>query len=302
MLKKQYSPYKGMGGFLIPGAIIFLLLIVFPFVTNVAVSFSKWTGVRTPVWIGLANYQKALGDTIFWISFKNNLYLILALTTIPTLIGLLLAVAIYDYVSKKFGTTLASFFRAGFYLPQVIPAVVSALVWRWILQPDWGALNYILKGIGLSALAHNWLGDPKTALLAVIATMIWFQIGYPMVIFMAALQRLDPELYEAASIDGATWLQKFTRITIPLIRPEMFVVILTTTIFALKTFGQIFAMTRGGPGSATMVASYFSYKNFFENSNVGYGATMSTVLTIIIILLTIVWVRVQTRQEQLEER
>lgn len=299
---KRYSPYRGIGIFLIPGAIVFLLLIVFPFLTNLYVSFTKWTGVRTPLWIGLANYQKALGDTIFWTSFKNNLFLIITLTTIPTLIGLLLAVIIYDYLSKKFGTTVASFFRAGFYLPQVIPAVVSALVWRWILQPDWGTLNYILKAIGLETLAHNWLGDPKTALPAVMASMVWFQIGYPMVIFMAALQRIDPELYEAASIDGATWLQKFTRITVPLIRPEMFVVILTTTIFALKTFGQIFAMTKGGPGSATMVASYFSYKNFFENSNVGYGATMSTVLTFIIIGITIIWVRVQTQQEAREER
>ena len=301
MINKRYSPYRGFGVFLIPGAIVFLLLIVFPFLTNVAVSFTKWTGVRTPIWIGLANYQKAFGDTIFWASFKNNLYLIITLTTIPTLIGLLLAVIIYDYISKKFGTTVASFFRAGFYLPQVIPAVVSALVWRWILQPDWGALNYTLKAIGLDNLAHNWLGDPKTALPAVMVTMIWFQIGYPMVIFMSALQRIDPELYEAASIDGATWLQKFILITIPLIRPEIFVVVLTTTIFALKTFGQIFAMTHGGPGSATMVASYFSYKNFFENSNVGYGATMSTVLTFIIILVTIIWVRVQTQQEQREE-
>jgi raffinose/stachyose/melibiose transport system permease protein len=301
MEAKRYSPYKGMAVFLIPGAIVFLVLIVFPFISNFYISFTRWTGVRTPLWIGLANYQKALHDTIFWTSFKNNLWLILSLTTIPTLIGLLLAALIYEYISKQFGKGVASVFRAGFYIPQVIPAVVSALVWRWILQPDWGALNYFLKGIGLGVLAHNWLGDPKTALPSVIATMIWFQIGYPMVIFMAALQRIDPELYEAASIDGASWLQKFNRITIPLIRPEMFVVILTTAIFALKTFGQIFAMTRGGPGSATMVASYFSYKNFFENSNVGYGATMSTVLTVIIILITIVWVRVQTQQERKEE-
>jgi raffinose/stachyose/melibiose transport system permease protein len=304
MLKKPkpYSPLKGIEVFLIPGAIIFLLLIVFPFATNVAVSFTRWTGVRTPIWIGLANYQKAFGDAIFWTSFKNNLYLIITLTTIPTMIGLLLATTIYDYISKQFGQLTASIFRAGFYLPQVIPAVVSALVWRWILQPDWGALNYTLKAIGLDAYASNWLGDPKTALPAVIVTMIWFQIGYPMVIFMAALQRIDPELYEAASLDGASWLQKFFGITIPLIRPEIFVVVLTTTIFALKAFGQIFAMTRGGPGSATMVASYFSYKNFFENSNVGYGATMSTVLTLIIIVITIAWVRVQTQQEQQEER
>ena len=301
MVKKRYSPYKGMEVFLIPGLIFFLILIVFPFLSNLVLSFTKWTGVRTPLWIGLANYAKALTDKIFWTSFRNNLYLIITLTTIPTLIGLLLATILYDYISKEFGKGISSIFRAGFYLPQVIPAVVSALVWRWILQPDWGVLNYILKAVHLDSLAHNWLGDPKTALWAIIVTMIWFQIGYPMVIFMAALQRIDPELYEAASIDGASWLQKFFRITIPLIRPEMFVVILTTTIFALKTFGQIFAMTLGGPGNATMVASYFSYKNFFQNSNVGYGATMSTVVTFIIILITIVWVRVQTQQERQEE-
>jgi raffinose/stachyose/melibiose transport system permease protein len=301
MLKKRYSPYKGLEVFLIPGLIFFLVLIVFPFLSNLALSFTKWTGVRTPVWIGLANYAKALTDKVFWISFRNNFYLIISLTTIPTLIGLLLATILYDYISKEFGKGISSIFRAGFYLPQVIPAVVSALVWRWILQPDWGVLNYILKAVHLDALAHNWLGDPKTALAAIIVTMIWFQIGYPMVIFMAALQRIDPELYEAASIDGASWFQKFFLLTIPLIRPEMFVVVLTTTIFALKTFGQVFAMTLGGPGNATMVASYFSYKNFFQNSNVGYGATMSTVVTIIIILITIVWVRAQTQQEQLEE-
>jgi raffinose/stachyose/melibiose transport system permease protein len=179
--------------------------------------------------------------------------------------------------------------------------VVAAMVWRWILQPDWGMLNWLLRAIGLDSLAHNWLGDSATALPSVMAMMTWFQIGYPLVIFLSALQRLDPELYEAASLDGASWLQKFYRITIPLIRPEIFVVILTTTIYSLKTFGQIFAMTRGGPGTATMVASYFSYKNFFENSNIGYGATMSTVLTIIIILLTIVWVRVQAQQERRED-
>jgi raffinose/stachyose/melibiose transport system permease protein len=302
MAKKSYSPYKGLEVFLLPGLIVFLVLIVFPFLSNFALSFTKWTGVRTPLWVGLANYQKALTDTVFWTSFKNNLYLIITLTTIPTFIGLLLATFLHEYISKQFGTRISSFFRAGFYVPQVIPAVVSALVWRWILQPDWGVFNYILKAIHLDALAHNWLGDPKTALAAIIVTMIWFQIGYPMVIFMAALQRIDPELYEAASIDGASWIQKFLWITIPLIRPEMFVVILTTTIFALKTFGQIFAMTLGGPGNATMVASYFSYKNFFQNSAVGYGATMSTVVTFIIIVLTIFWVRVQTQQEQREER
>jgi raffinose/stachyose/melibiose transport system permease protein len=300
MVQKSASPYKGYGLFLIPGLIIFVVIIVIPFLTNIYVSFTKWTGVGEPTWIALANYTKAFGDSIFWTSFKNNVFLILALTTIPTLIGLLLAAFLSEYIAKKFGTAVASFFRAGFYLPQIIPVIVAAIVWRWILQPDWGVLNTVFNSVGLTSLAHNWLGDAATALPSLIMMLIWFQIGYPLVIFMAALQRVDPELYEAASIDGATWIQKFRHISIPLIRSEIFVVILTTTIYALKTFGPIFAMTKGGPGNATMVASYFSYKNFFENSNVGYGATMATVLTLIVMVITIVSIRVQSRQEQRE--
>lgn len=298
--KKVIPTRRGYVPFLIPGIIMFLSMIAFPFLANVGISFSKWQGVGTPVWNGLGNYQKAIRDSVFWTSFGNNLRIIITMITIPTLIGLLLAVVLFDYVAQRFGTGVASFFRAGFYVPQIIPVVVAAMVWRWILQPDWGILNWFLRAIGLGSFAHNWLGDPKTALPSVLVMMTWFQIGYPLVIFMSALQRIDPELYEAASVDGASWPQKFFYITIHLIRPELFVVILTTTIYSLKTFGQIFAMTRGGPGTATMVASYFSYKNFFENSNIGYGATMSTVLTAIIILLTIVWVRVQAQQERQE--
>jgi raffinose/stachyose/melibiose transport system permease protein len=297
MAQKQYSPYKGYLVFLIPGFILFLALIIFPFLANFAISFTRWTGVRTPVWIGLTNYQKAMGDKIFWISFKNNLYLILTMVTIPTGIGLFIAAFLFDYVEKKFGNAVVSFFRAGFYIPQIIPVVIAGVIWRWVLQPDWGVLNWALKSVGLNFMTHNWLGDSNTALLSVIAMMTWFQIGYPLVIFMAALQRVDPELYEAASIDGATWFQRFFFISIQLIRPEIYVVVLTTAIFSLKVFGQIFAMTQGGPGTSTMVASYFSYQNFFQKANVGYGATMSTVLTVIIILLTVLWVRVQTRQE-----
>lgn len=289
---------RGYVVFLLPGIFLFVLLIVMPFLVNVGVSFTKWQGVGTPSWIGLANYQKALGDKIFWTSFQNNLKIIIVMITIPTFIGLFLATFLFNYVAQRFGAAVASFFRAGFYIPQVIPVVVAAIVWRWILQPNWGTLNWLLETVGLGSLTQNWLGNRATALPSVMAMMTWFQIGYPLVIFMSALQRLDPELYEAASLDGASSLQKFYRITIPLIRPEIFVVILTTTIYSLKTFGQIFAMTLGGPGTATYVASYFSYKYFFENSNVGYGATMSTVLTVIIILITIVWVRVQTQQER----
>lgn len=298
MAHKSFSLSKEYAVFLLPGILLFLLIIVIPFLVNIGISFTRWQGVGAPTWIGLANYQKASGDAAFWASFENNLYMIVAMAIIPTLAGLFLAAFLFDYIAAKFGKRVSNFFRAGFYLPQIVPVVVAAVVWKWVLQPDWGVLNWLLTSVGLEVLTRNWLGDAATALPSVMGVMVWFQLGYPLVIFMAGLQRIDPELYEAASLDGAAWLQRFRHITIPLLRPEIYVVVLTTTIHALKIFPPIYAMTRGGPGTATMVASYFSYKNFFENSNVGYGATMATVLTLLVIVITIVYIRIQRQQEQ----
>ena len=177
---------------------------------------------------------------------------------------------------------------------------IAGVVWTWILQPDYGALNWLLQGIGLGSLARNWLGDGTTALPTVMTIMVWFQLGYPLVIFMGALQRIDPELLEAAAIDGATWFQRFFYITIHLIRPEIFVVVLTTTIYALKIFAQIFVLTRGGPGTATMVPSYFAYQNFFQKADVGYGSAIATIMAIIIMALTLVFINFQSRQELVE--
>ena len=300
MKNKTASVDRGYGVFLIPGITAFLIIIIIPFLTNIGISFTKWGGLRTPVWTGLNNYQQLIGDSVFWLSFRNNLILLLAMTVIPVIVGLLMATFLFDYITNAFGQRVSSFFRAGFYLPQILPSAVIGIVWAWILQPDWGVVNYILKGIGLSALTHNWLGDPSTALLAVMVVMVWFQIGYPIVIFMAALQRVDPELLEAASIDGASWLQKFWYITIHQIRPEILVVVLTTTIYTLKIFGQVYVLTGGGPGNATSVPSYYAYKQFFETQQVGYGSTVSLAMAVIIIILTILFINLQSRQENAE--
>jgi len=231
-------------------------------------------------------------------SFKNALLLVITVTTIPTLIGLLLAGFIFEYILDKFGRGIAIFFRVGFYLPQIVPIVVVGIVWRWMLQPNWGVLNWSLKAVGLDTLTRSWLGDTSTALPSIMMMMIWFQIGYPLVIFIAALQRIDPAVYDAADLDGASRLQRYFYITIPLIRPEIFVVVLTTIIYTLKTFAQVYVTTKGGPGRATIVPSYFSYQNFFIRSRVGYGATITTVLTIIICLVAIGFIRMQIKQEQ----
>jgi raffinose/stachyose/melibiose transport system permease protein len=217
---------------------------------------------------------------------------------VPTLLGLLLAAVLFDYIAKIFGARWASVFRSGFYLPQVLPVAVTGIVWGWILHPGYGALNRILETVGLSSLSRNGLGDPKYALYSVMAVMIWFQLGYPVVMFMSGLQRIDPELYEAADLDGATWWQRFRRITVYMIRPEFYGVLITTTIAALKIFGQIFVLTRGGPSNATLVPSYFAYKNFFQTAQVGYGSAISTVLTVIIVVLAFVFLRLQNRAER----
>jgi raffinose/stachyose/melibiose transport system permease protein len=277
-------------------------VIIVPLVMNVGTSFTRWTGIGTPQWTGLDNYTRLLHDANFWASFGHILLLIVAMAIVPTLLGLVLAAVLFDNVAKKFGDRWAGFFRAGLYLPQVIPVAVTGIVWGWILHPDYGALNKILDSVGLHSIAVNWLGDPKYALYTVMAVMIWFQLGYPIVMFMSGLQRVDPSLYEAADLDGASWWQRFRKITVYMLRPEFYVVLITTTIAALKIFGQIFVLTRGGPSNATLVPSYFAYKNYFEKAQVGYGSAISTVLTVLIVVLAFAFLQMQNRSERTQNR
>ncbi|MEU8121432.1 sugar ABC transporter permease [Spirillospora sp. NPDC049024] len=285
-----YLPY------LLPGLLLFTAVIGVPFLMNIGTSFTEWTGVGTPKWIGLGNYRELVEDGEFWASFRHNVLIIVGMAIVPTMIGLVLASALTDLVDRHFGPRTASVLRACLYLPQVLPVVIAGVVWSWLLAPENGAVNALLDAAGLGSLAHDWLGDPATALWSVVGVMVWMQIGFPLVIFMSGLQRVDPSLYEAAEIDGASWGRRFWHITIPQIRPEIFVVLLWTTIAALKAFPQIFVLTKGGPGGATNVPSYYSWVNFFEKSDVGYGSAISTVLTLLIVALTVVFLRMQGRE------
>jgi raffinose/stachyose/melibiose transport system permease protein len=284
--------------FLIPGLVLSLAVVVIPLAMTVGVSFTRWQGVGTPEWIGLSNYVRLIHDPSFWASFRHIALLVVAMAIVPTILGLVIATVLFDYVAVVFGRRTASLFRSGFYLPQVLPVAVAGIVWGWILHPSYGALNSLLHSAGVPSLARNWLGDPSYALASVMVVLIWVQVGYPVVVFMAGHQRIDPEVLEAAEVDGASWRQRFTAITIPLLEPEIYVVLVTTTIAALKIFGQIFVLTRGGPSNATLVPSYFAYKNFFQTAQVGYGSAISTVLTVIIIVLAFVFLRLQHRAER----
>lgn len=227
--------------------------------------------------------------------------MIVSMVIVPTLIGLLLASILFDFIGRSFDSKLASFLRATYYLPQILPVSVAGIVWNWILNAETGALNQILHGMGVES-PPNWLGSTSTALPSVMFVLIWIQIGYPTVIFMSALQRVDPELYEAAELDGAGWFQRFKAITIPQIKPETFVIVLTCTVAALKVFAPIYVLTRGGPEGSTLVPSYYSYLNFFDKSKVGYGAAIATVLTVIIIIVAVVIQYFQNRAAKKELR
>jgi len=298
--RRTNSVDGGYGMFLLPGLVLFLLVIILPFLVTIGASFTKWNGVTTPRFIGLDNYANAVNDSAFWASFTNNLKLMLAMVVVPTILGLLLAGLLFTLVAPRFGNRWASFFRAGFYLPQVMPVAIAGVVWGWILAPA-GALNSVLQAVGLGGLVHDWLGDPGTALLSIMGMMIWFQVGFPLVIFFTALQRTDPILAEAASLDGASPWQSFIHVTLPQIRPEIFVVVLMTTIATLKVFGQVYVLTRGGPGTETLVPSYYVYQNFFQLAKVGYGSAIATIMAAIIIILAAVFISVQSRRDLAED-
>ena len=291
----------GFWWYLLPGAVLVTAVILVPLGQNVYYSFTNYRGILPPQWAGTSNWQRLFHDAKFWSSFEHSIAMIVAMVLIPTLLGLLIASVLFDLVGKKFGGKVASFLRATYYIPQIIPVVVGAIVIGWIARPDDGALNEVLKNVGLGGARQNWLGDPHWALPTIMVVLIWIQIGYPVVVFMAALQRVDPELYEAAELDGANWWHRFRAITLAAIRPEIFVVTLTCTIAALKVFAPVYALTRGGPGTSTIVPSYYSYSEFFQSQQVGYGATVSTALTVVIVLVAIVFLVAQRRAERAEE-
>ncbi|MBX5200679.1 sugar ABC transporter permease [Rhizobium sp. NZLR1] len=290
---RSYSLY------LIPGAIGFILIVLIPQLANLALSFTAWKGVGTPRPVGLQNYHRLLTDDQFWGSMYHTLLFIVSMTVIPVCIGLLLAALLFDYVRDQFGEWVSSFFRAGFYLPQILPVTVAGVLWGWILNPV-GVINITLKAIGLDNLAQNWIGDATYALAAVSLVIVWIQVGYCLVVFMAGLSRIDPSLYEAAELDGANWWSRLVTITIPLLAPEIFVVVLTTLIAALKVFAPIFVITAGGPDNATLVPSYLTYYHFFTTQRVGYAAAIAVVQTTLTIALAVIFLRFQSQQEAKE--
>ncbi|WP_326599191.1 carbohydrate ABC transporter permease [Streptomyces sp. NBC_01803] len=297
-MKRNNLPRSaGYGIYLVPGLVLCALFLVVPLIMTIGYSFTRWQGIGSAEWIGFDNYTQLMEDDAFWASFKNIGFIIVGMAIVPTLLGLIIAAVLFDYIGKRHSDTLVNGLRSGLYIPQVIPVAVTGLMWGWILAPN-GAINDILETVGLDGLTQNWLGDPDLALWTVLVVLVWMQLGYPLILFLAGLQRIDPELYEAADLDGASWPQRFARITVPLLRPEVYVVLVTTTIAALKVFAQIYVLTGGGPGDTTLVPSYFAYQNFFEKAQVGYGSAISTVMTLMVLIIAAVFLFRQNSEDR----
>ena len=253
-----------------------LVFIVIPVFFSFYLSFCKWDLLSKIEFVGVKNYLTLLSSANFGLIIQNTFVFALSTAVISIILPLILAALLNNKIS---GT---EFFKTAYFLPFITPMIVIAIAWEWIFDPNNGLLNYILR-------THiNWLYDTKTAMIALIIVSAWKLIGYNMVIFLSGFSSINPNLYEASKIDGASALQTFFRITLPLLSPTIFFVLVITTISSFQVFDLIYLMTQGGPMDSTNVLVYWIYKNAFEFFNIGEASAGAYILFLIILFLTVV--------------
>jgi multiple sugar transport system permease protein len=274
--------------FLLPNILGFLAFNLFPLMFAIGMSFTRWDLISPPTFIGLSNYEKLfLEDESFRIAIKNTLFFTVLSVPSGTIISLILA----NILNQKIrGTT---FYRTAYFLPVVSSSIAVALVWAWVFNPDFGLVNEILSTFGLPRL--KWLASSTWALPAVVIVSVWRGLGPSTVIFLAGLQGIPEELYDAAKIDGANARQLFRHITIPMLSPTTFFVIVVSIIGSFQVFDLIYMMTRGGPGRASMVLVYYIYEHAFRWFGMGYAASIAFVLFVVILILTLIQLRLSGR-------
>lgn len=268
---RKLTPYL----FLIAPLILYLIWVIGPMVYTFYLSFTRWDGLSTPVFRGWLNYERLFRDPIFFISLRNNLRWIISFITIPVVLGLGLAIALNRAIPG------AKFFKASFYSPLVLSLVVAGLIWSWMYHPAGGLINSVLRRIGLGALARGWLSDEKTVMWAIIAVAIWRQVGYVMVLYLAGLQGVDPQLIDASKVDGANPWNTFRHVILPLLTPVTIIVVVISIIDSLRAFDLVSVMTRGGPYNSSSVLANFMYIEAFNNYKMGYAAAISVILFLI---------------------
>ncbi|MDX2240233.1 MAG: sugar ABC transporter permease [Leptolyngbyaceae cyanobacterium bins.302] len=275
--RHRLTPYL----FLFPALLVLGLTVFYPALQAFYLSFTQYEYDLTqpPVWIGLKNFQRLLADPIFWQTFRNTLLYLFCV--VPVLVSLPLALAIL--VNQKLRGI--HWFRVAYYVPVVISMVVAGIAWKW-LYADNGLLNQLLRLVNLPSIP--WLTSPVLAIFSVMVVTVWKGLGYYMVIYLAGLQAIPQELYEAAAIDGSDGIKKHWDITIPLMRPYLFLVAVISAISATKVFEEVYVMTRGGPNHASETIVYYLYNKAFYELEISYACPIGLVMFLLILLLSIV--------------
>lgn len=262
-----------------PWLIGFLLFTVGPLLASLYYSFTEWTITRPPVWIGFDNYIRMFTrDALFWQALKVTLLYVLMSVPLKLVFGLGLSLLL------NLSLRGMNFFRTVFYIPAVISGVAVSLMWMWLLQPDTGVVNTLLDMVGIKG--PGWFWDPVWALPSVALMSVW-GVGGMAIIYLAGLQNIPPHLYEAAMLDGAGAVGRFWRVTLPLLTPTIFFLLVIELIDAFKIFTQAFVITKGGPLKATYFFLFYYYEEAFQNFNMGYASALALVLMVIILAATL---------------
>lgn len=266
--------------FLGPSLLGFLVFIAFPILYSLVISFTDWNLLNPMKFIGIDNYASLLRDKNFWAALRNTGTFIISYLPSVMILGLAIAVLLNSKIKFK------TFFRGIYFLPVVTSWVAVSLVWKWLLNGQYGLLNYFLSLIGIHG--PSWLTDPRTAMLAIIITSVWKDIGFIMVLYLGGLQAISPSLYEAAEIDGASQWRQFWHVTLPGLRPTTFFVLMISLINSFQVFDQVNIMTGGGPGNATTVMVQNIYNSAFNFFEMGRASAMSWLLFLIIFTVSLV--------------
>lgn len=291
MKERKIAPYI----YIFPALLLIIIFVYIPIIQNLWFSFFKmspYSSVKT--FIGFSNYKKIFADEIFYTALRNNtLYAVISLI-FQVGVGLSLAMLLESkFVTPK----LRIFFRSIYFMPSVISITVVALVFQFVYNPDIGILNSFLRVVGLEKYSHAWLGESKTAIFSIIAMSQWQYVGYIMMLFIVAIQKIPEDIYEAADIDGASGLQKALFITIPQVKEMTLVTSVITVIGAFKVFSEVYVMTLGGPGTSSQVLSTYLYRSAFINDEMGYASAIGVIIFIITIVLSIIQIKMSKRFE-----
>ncbi|MFF4048636.1 carbohydrate ABC transporter permease [Streptomyces chartreusis] len=245
--------------------------VFWPALQGFYLALTSWDGVSAPRFVGLDNFREMAGDEVFRGAVGHTVLWLVLFGGLSALLGLAAAMLLQQ---ERRGV---GFYRAALFLPVVFSLVATALVWQAIYQPD-GVLNQLLESVGLGSLRHAWLADQDTALYAVIVPALWRQIGYVMVLYLAGLKGIDPALYEAAKVDGASAWQRFRHVTLPQLRSVNAVVLSVIIIDSLRSFDVVWSLTRGGPYHSSELLSTYMYSTAFQSLRLGYGSALAVVI------------------------